>query len=61
MKKNYNTPKVEKLAFNYTETVTASDIPDIPSNKGGRWKMVSAGNSYAKCTCPWTWKWIDNC
>lgn len=62
MKKNYNAPKVEKLAFNYTETVTASDIPQIPTNSGQHKVVVGTNHTYTKCMC-WDWhdEWVDNC
>ena len=45
MKKNYKSPKVQKLVFDYTDAVTASgEVDPGPSNTGMHREKVWTGN-----------------
>ena len=48
MKKDYNTPKAEKLEFDYTQTVVASNGGKMPCIIGmGVSYQDAAGNTYS--------------
>ena len=49
--KNYETPKAEKLEFDYTETVTAS-------NSGHKYRLYTDG--YFGCREVATDTWVDD-
>ena len=63
MKKNYESPKVEKLEFNYADTVVASGPPDVPTDKGCHLEEIWSGDNTTgtKCHCSKKWKWVANC
>lgn len=56
MKKTYETPKVEKLEFDYSDTVVASGNSNTPNNE--------PGNTHYKCDPCATYYapgWGENC
>ena len=57
MKKNYESPKAEKLEFNYTDAVVASDVPG-PSNTGTHIEKYWVN---WQCGCGWKHKQVSNC
>ena len=61
MKKNYESPKVEKLEFNYAEVVTASTTPG-PTNTGTtREKYYTSPQAGSPPPCAFQWRYVSNC
>ncbi len=63
MKKNYKTPKAEKLEFSYADTVTASGTEPIQANTGMRHEQVWVSNTmFPSATgCSKQWRYVSNC
>lgn len=64
MKKNYESPKAEKVEFNYTDAVVASDIPTGPSNSGyhTEWRTKSSPQCGIWFCHKYSYEvWVANC
>ncbi len=66
--KKYESPKAEKLDFNYADAVTASGTgsqPEAPviTNSGERLEQVWVGNQTfpSSTNCAKQWRYVSNC
>ena len=62
MKKNYESPKVEKLEFNYMDAVTASNTQPGTSDSGySQEKYYTSPQAGSPPPCAFQWRYVSNC
>ena len=63
MKKDYESPKAEKLEFNYTEVVATSGNPEPVTSDSGytRERYYTSPQAGSPPPCSFQWRYVSNC
>ena len=63
MKKNYESPKAEKLEFNYVDVVTASGTSEPGEFNSGytREQYYTSPQAGSPPPCSFQWRYVSNC